>query len=61
MGSIEAIAAAKAELIAGLPPAGRRCVPAGEPLLDPHLRADVTIVTFGPGGDVRQSRPTATT
>jgi UDP-N-acetylmuramyl pentapeptide synthase len=27
-------------------------VPAGEPLLDPHRRDDVTTVTFGPGGDV---------
>ena len=34
MGSIEAIAAAKAELIAGLPPGGTAVDPAGEPLLD---------------------------
>jgi UDP-N-acetylmuramoyl-tripeptide--D-alanyl-D-alanine ligase len=53
MGSIEAIAAAKAELIAGLSPGGTAVIPAGEPLLDPHLRDDVTIVTFGAGGDVR--------
>jgi UDP-N-acetylmuramoyl-tripeptide--D-alanyl-D-alanine ligase len=52
LGSVEAIAAAKAELIAGLPPGGTAVIPAGEPLLDPHLRDDVTIVTFGPGGDV---------
>ena len=44
--------AAKARLIAGLP-AGAACiVPAGEPLLEPHLRADLDTVTFGPGGDV---------
>jgi UDP-N-acetylmuramoyl-tripeptide--D-alanyl-D-alanine ligase len=53
MGSIEAIAAAKAELIAGLPPGGTAVIPAGEPLLGPHLRTDVTTVTFGPSGDVR--------
>ena len=53
MGSVEAIAAAKAELIAGLPPGGTAVIPAGEPLLGPHLRSDVTTVTFGPGGDVR--------
>jgi UDP-N-acetylmuramoyl-tripeptide--D-alanyl-D-alanine ligase len=53
MGTIEAIAAAKAELIAGLKPAGTAVIPAGEPLLAPRLRSDVTIVTFGPAGDVR--------
>ncbi len=52
MGSIEAIAAAKAELVAGLRPGGTAVLPAGEPLLDPHRRDDVTSVTFGPGGDV---------
>ena len=52
MGTIEAIAAAKAELIAGLAPGATAIVPAGEPLLGPHLRDDVTIVTFGEGGDV---------
>jgi UDP-N-acetylmuramoyl-tripeptide--D-alanyl-D-alanine ligase len=52
MGSIEAIAAAKAELVAGLRPGGTAIVPAGEALLDAHRRDDVTTVTFGPGGDV---------
>jgi UDP-N-acetylmuramoyl-tripeptide--D-alanyl-D-alanine ligase len=52
MGSIEAIAAAKAELVAGLRPGGTAIVPAGETLLDVHLRDDVTTITFGPGGDV---------
>ncbi len=27
-------------------------VPAGEPLLEPHLRADLQTITFGEGGDV---------
>jgi UDP-N-acetylmuramoyl-tripeptide--D-alanyl-D-alanine ligase len=53
LGSIEAIAAAKAELIAALPVGGTAIVPAGEPLLEPHLRADLHTVTFGGGGDVR--------
>jgi UDP-N-acetylmuramoyl-tripeptide--D-alanyl-D-alanine ligase len=54
MGSIEAIAAAKAELIAGLRPGGTAILPAGEALLEPHRRDDVTMVTFGPGGDVEE-------
>ena len=53
LGSVEAIAAAKAELIAALAPRAVAIVPAGERLLEPHLRADVRTVTFGPGGDVR--------
>jgi len=52
LGTIEAIAAAKAELIAGLPPHGTAIVPANEPLLEPHLRSDIRTITFGPGGDV---------
>jgi UDP-N-acetylmuramoyl-tripeptide--D-alanyl-D-alanine ligase len=51
LGSIEAIAAAKAELIAALPAGGTAVVPADEPLLQPHLRGDVETVTFGAGGD----------
>ncbi len=53
LGSIEAVAAAKAELVAGLAPGSTAVLPAGEPLLHPYQRADVTTVTFGPGGDVR--------
>ncbi len=52
LGSITAIAAAKAELIAGLRAGGTAIVPSDEPLLDPHHRHDVTWVTFGPGGEV---------
>ena len=52
LGSIEAIAAAKAELIAGMAPGSTVVVPAAEPLLEPHRRADVRTVTFGEGGDV---------
>jgi len=52
LGSIEAIAAAKAELIADLHADATAVIPANEPLLDPHRREDVATVTFGPGGDV---------
>jgi UDP-N-acetylmuramoyl-tripeptide--D-alanyl-D-alanine ligase len=52
LGTIEAIAATKAELIAGLAPGATAILPAGESLLKPHLRDDLTLVTFGEGGDV---------
>ncbi len=47
MGSIEGVAAAKAELIEGLKPGATVVVPAGEPLLTPHMRDDVQAITFG--------------
>jgi UDP-N-acetylmuramoyl-tripeptide--D-alanyl-D-alanine ligase len=52
LGSIEAIAAAKAELIAGISSDATVVVPAGEPLLKRYLRADVRTITFGAGGEV---------
>jgi UDP-N-acetylmuramoyl-tripeptide--D-alanyl-D-alanine ligase len=52
LGSLEAIAAAKAELIAGLAPGSTVVVPAGDPLLAPHLRADLKTITFGERADV---------
>jgi UDP-N-acetylmuramoyl-tripeptide--D-alanyl-D-alanine ligase len=52
LGSIEAIAAAKAELIAGLAPGASAVIPADEPLLEPYLREDVNTITFGEGGEV---------
>lgn len=55
MGSLEAIAAEKAAVVAGLAPGGTAVLPAGEALLIPHRRADVTTVTFGPGGDVDEA------
>ena len=51
--SVEAIAAAKAELIEALAPGATAVVPAGEPLLERHLRSDLDTVTFGEDGDVR--------
>ena len=53
LGSLPAIAAAKAELIVGLEPGGTAVVPAGDQLLAPHLRDDVRTLSFGAGGDVR--------
>ena len=52
LGSVEAIAAAKAELVRDLPAHGIAVLPASEPLLDRHRRTDIRTVTFGPGGDV---------
>jgi UDP-N-acetylmuramoyl-tripeptide--D-alanyl-D-alanine ligase len=52
LGSIEAIAATKCELIAGLAPGATAVLPAREPLIDPYRREDLETITFGPGGDV---------
>ncbi len=57
LGSIEAIAAAKAELIAGIARGATVVLPAGEPLLQQHLRADVRTLMFGAGGDVALEEP----
>jgi len=54
LGSLEAIAATKAELIADLRPGATAVLPANEPLLDAHVRDDLRTVTFGPGGDVAE-------
>jgi UDP-N-acetylmuramoyl-tripeptide--D-alanyl-D-alanine ligase len=55
LGSLEVIAAAKAELLLALPPTGAAVVPKGEKLLSPHLRSDLRTLTFGSGGDVELS------
>ena len=52
LGTVERVAAAKAELIRDLPAGGTCVVPAAEPLLEPHLRDDADTITFGEGGDV---------
>jgi UDP-N-acetylmuramoyl-tripeptide--D-alanyl-D-alanine ligase len=52
LGTIEAVAAAKAELIRDLREGAVAVVPAAEPLLEPHLRDDVETISFGDGGDV---------
>jgi len=46
LGTIEAVAEAKAELIAALPPEGTCVVPAAAEALRPHLRSDVRPLTF---------------
>jgi UDP-N-acetylmuramoyl-tripeptide--D-alanyl-D-alanine ligase len=52
LGTVERVAAAKAELIRDLRPGAACIVPASEPLLEAHLRDDVDTWTFGPGGEV---------
>lgn len=55
LGSREAIAEAKAEIVNGLREGGTAVIPFAEPLLDPHLPDGVEIVTFGDeaGADVQ--------
>jgi UDP-N-acetylmuramoyl-tripeptide--D-alanyl-D-alanine ligase len=52
LGTIEAVAETKAEILAGLGPRGRAVVPEGEEALAPHLDASLVTITFGPGGEV---------
>jgi UDP-N-acetylmuramoyl-tripeptide--D-alanyl-D-alanine ligase len=52
LGTLEAIAEAKAEILAGLGREGRAIVPVDADALEPHLREELTVTTFGPGGDV---------
>ena len=52
MGSLEAIAAEKSAVIAGLRAGGTAVIPADEPLLEPHLRDDVTTVRFAADDDL---------
>jgi UDP-N-acetylmuramoyl-tripeptide--D-alanyl-D-alanine ligase len=52
LGTVERVAAAKAELIHDLRPGTACVVPAGDRLLAEHLRDDLETITFGPGGDV---------
>ena len=52
LGSIEAIAATKAEIIDGLRSGGTAVVPAGAGPLQPHLGRAPKVLRFGPGGDV---------
>ena len=52
LGSIEAVAAAKAELIRGIVPGGTLVVPVDAGHLEPHLGELPGLVRFGPGGDI---------
>ena len=57
LGTLEAIAAAKAEILAGLGEAGTAVVPADAEALAPHLDRRLETLTFGPGGDVLAVEP----
>ena len=52
LGSVEAIAAAKAEILDDLPPTGTAVVPVEAGVLEPHLERAPRLLRFGPGGDV---------
>ncbi|HET9152849.1 MAG TPA: UDP-N-acetylmuramoyl-tripeptide--D-alanyl-D-alanine ligase [Solirubrobacterales bacterium] len=52
LGSIEAIAAAKAEILDDLPPDGTAVAPVEAGVLEPHLERAPRLLRFGRGGDV---------
>jgi UDP-N-acetylmuramoyl-tripeptide--D-alanyl-D-alanine ligase len=52
LGSVAAIAAAKAEVLAALPPEGTAIVPVAAGELEPHLGDAPRLLRFGPGGEV---------
>jgi UDP-N-acetylmuramoyl-tripeptide--D-alanyl-D-alanine ligase len=52
LGSVEAIAAAKAEILDSLPPGGTAVAPVEAGELEPHLERAPRLLRFGPGGDV---------
>ena len=52
LGSIEAIAAVKAEILAGLPRTGAAVVPVDSGALERHLGGLPRVIHFGEGGDV---------
>ena len=52
LGTIEAIAEAKAEILAGSPTTAGAVLPADAEALEPHLAEGLATITFGAGGDV---------
>jgi UDP-N-acetylmuramoyl-tripeptide--D-alanyl-D-alanine ligase len=52
LGTLEAIAEAKAEIFAGLPDDGIAVVPEDADALEPHVHDLLRTISFGPGGDV---------
>jgi UDP-N-acetylmuramoyl-tripeptide--D-alanyl-D-alanine ligase len=52
LGSVAAVAAAKAELLEALPADGTAVAPVDAGELEPHLGAAPRLLRFGPGGDV---------
>jgi UDP-N-acetylmuramoyl-tripeptide--D-alanyl-D-alanine ligase len=55
LGSVEAIAAAKAEVLDSLPAGGVAIAPVAAGELEPHLARAPRLLRFGPGGDVEAS------
>jgi UDP-N-acetylmuramoyl-tripeptide--D-alanyl-D-alanine ligase len=60
LGSVAAIAAAKAEVLAALPSDGTAVVPVAAGELERHLVGIERLLRFGPGGDVAASKVTVT-
>jgi UDP-N-acetylmuramoyl-tripeptide--D-alanyl-D-alanine ligase len=58
LGSVEAIAAAKAEILDDLPPGGTAVAPVEAGVLEPHLEPIAEQLRFGPGGDVEATEIT---
>jgi UDP-N-acetylmuramoyl-tripeptide--D-alanyl-D-alanine ligase len=52
LGTLEAVAEAKAEILTCLGERGRAVVPADAEALAPHIGEQLVTITFGPGGDV---------
>jgi UDP-N-acetylmuramoyl-tripeptide--D-alanyl-D-alanine ligase len=50
LGTLEAIAEAKAEILRGLGYDGRAVIPADAEALEPHVSPELEAITFGPGG-----------
>ena len=55
LGSVAAIAAAKAEILDDLPPSGTAVAPVEAGELEPHLERAPNLLRFGTGGDVEAS------
>ena len=60
LGSVEAIAAAKAEILDALPPDGAAVAPVEAGELEPHLERAPRLLRFGPGGDVEATEVSVT-
>ncbi len=60
LGTLEAIAAAKAEILQGLGARGRAVIPEDAEALSPHLHDQLITLSFGAGGDVFVERSTET-
>lgn len=52
LGTVEQVAAAKAELLAELTPWSTAVVPVDQPLLESYLRPELSTLRFGDGGDI---------